>query len=189
MILQKEYSLKISLPNKQVQIFFKQYTAYECMEYIQTARKEGFNVLIWAFEFINSCKSDKPWYRKNNLTKKEFSKIKNLEWLVKIILDSLFDRTGKAKWDGEWIPESASLIALSEKIGIDPMEILKKYTYDQIDWLYEWLEYYWNMQSEEGQKRNEQKKIIKQIEEAGKDWEKELQERLDKLWEWNRKNT
>lgn len=74
-----------------------------------------------------------------------------------------------------WVPYSAILAIISEKLHIDPLAFQERYTFEQMTFMLEWIEYWANAKTEEWQKKNKEKY------ETDQNYDSMLLERLSKV--------
>lgn len=63
------------------------------------------------------------------------------------------------------VPPSSFIVFVAEKLNIDPLSMIEKYTPEAINFLAEGIEWNINAQTKEGQMRNERKLHAKQLQE------------------------
>jgi len=138
---------------------FNQASAYDTLKFLKEQEKESFNMIVWVINFLSE---------KNPLKKKEKNIIiQNIVTIIDNIKSTYFkwafNRTeeDKKNIDQYWLPMNAYIMILSEKMNIDPLILLKRYTFEQLTYFTEWIIYNMNEQSEDWQKRNRQKQIQK----------------------------
>jgi hypothetical protein len=178
-LLRKDYELEISIWNKKKVFMYQQATAYETLEFIELASKENFNVLEWVYDFLNNvCKVKKIPFT-NNISRKEYMKyVKNFDKIFRVIKDTYFKWAfGKEETEQETLFESY-IAFMSKELNIDPLRLLKEYTFEQLTTISDGVIYNINMQTEEGQKAN--KKIMNKRKIEKQDPE-ELKKAFDKL--------
>lgn len=155
---------------------YKQFSLYECIEFSYLLKQEGFKLEDWLYEYLK----DKIELKKTDLLKIDLNKF------MDILFDTAFRwffAKKKSSWDT--MPYEAYIMFLSEKFNLDPDEVLKKYTPEQINFYIEWIIYNLNEQTKEWQKKNKIRAKMKELkQESNEEKEKEdlkaLLERMDK---------
>lgn len=138
---------------------FNQASAYDTLEFLKEQEKESFNMIVWVINFLSEQtplkKKEKNIIIQNIVTIIDNIKSTYFKWA--------FNRTeeDKKNIDQYWLPMNAYIMILSEKMNIDPLILLKRYTFEQLTYFTEWIIYNMNEQSEDWQKRNRQKQIQK----------------------------
>lgn len=167
--LKKDYTLHIKLEldnfgNKEVinkKLEYSQATILETNSELDAIDSKGMDIYFLDFLKNNSDVTEE------DLTLMSFS-----EWfidnLLKTFLSTRFkgvisqsslewkNDTGELKPKGG-VPFSAMLTLLSEKLSIDPLSFQERYTFEQMHFLMEGIEYWVNAQTEEWQKKNKAK--------------------------------
>lgn len=73
---------------------------------------------------------------------------------------------------------------MAEKLSIDPLSLLERYTFEQIAELAKGIVWNLNSQTEEGKRKNEAEKIRKKIGESDRD---AIRETVDRLANYHKK--
>ena len=193
MKIRREYALTVRMWKKTRVFSYMQATAYETLCFMEQLKEDDFNLIVWIFEFLNNtCATKREFLRKNNISTKEFSKYavdfqKIFETIQKTRFYGAFvPPTIESEEEDESMPFDAYLTLLSEKLQIDPLAILEKYTFEQINELWKGIIYVINMQTEEWRKKNERLKLAEKMQYIDKE---KIAEQLEKLEEWKKKNT
>ncbi len=193
MQLQREYNLTIKMGKKSRSFVFLQATAYQTIQFIEESKQEGFSPVLWCYTFLNEqCKSPKRFFTRKNVTLREFRKFwedfvkifdiitkKWLFWSFEEKKDTDTPEKPEDVEDTAEMPFDAYLAMLSERFSIDPLEMLKKYTFEQIRELGKGMVYLMNMQTEEWRKKNEVDAIREKMKGVDKDVLKKQFERLN----------
>lgn len=169
--LQQKYELKINIKRKvlfftktkTILLKYKEANILEVIEFIQSDKK----IIEYFSEFIlnnsNATKKDlwqillsfeKIWEHLNNTFLIWINNNNNTN--NSVILNN------EEKWSNWWFNSYITL--LSEKLNIDPIYILNKYTLRQLNYLTEWIIYNINEQTEKWKKENRMNSTKKQRE-------------------------
>ena len=155
-LLRKEYEVEILGQT----LKYNQATVYECIDFSYTIQQEWFKLEDWIYEFLN----DKIKLQKTDLLKVDLSKF------IDMLYSSLF------KWffvkstsSGKSIPYASYVVFLSEKLHIDPNNILNTYTPEQLSFYTDWIIYNINEQTKEWRNKNKINQDIKNTSQSDKD--------------------
>lgn len=198
MQIRRKYQLVLKIWNKEQIFNFFQATAYETMEFMEDVKENDFSPIMWLFNFLNDkCITDKWLFSRKNINFKEFKKFApDFERLFEIITDKYFfksfieeeknetEESEEAEEKNESMPFDSYLVLLAWKISLDPLEILKKYTFEQISDLWKWLVYVLNMSSEEWRKKNQKMQVWEKIKKV---WKEAIDEAIAKLTSYHHK--
>lgn len=195
MQIQREYNLTVKMGKKSRSFVFLQATAYQTIQFIEETKQDGFSPVLWCFSFLNEqCKSPKRFFTRKNVTLREFRKfwtdfvkifdIITKKWLFWAFEEKKDTKTPSEEEDTAEMPFDAYLVMLSEKLCLDPLEILKTYTFEQIRELGKGMVYLMNMQTEEGRKKNEVDAIREKMKWVDKD---ALKKQIEMLNSYHRK--
>jgi len=165
---QKEFELKINIKKKIlffnktkiILLKYKEASVLEVIEFLQLEKQ----IIEYFSDFIlknsNATKKDlwkiilnfdKIWEKINNT----FLKFENKNTIKKT-------NNSKNSETISWF--NSYLVILSEKLNIDPLELLKKYTLRQFNYLTEWIIYNANDKTKEWKQKNRMDDIQKQRE-------------------------
>lgn len=166
----RENELTIKTPWKVIKLYYRQATAYECLEFQEKMRDEEFNIVAWLYDFINTHAQRSLFsriFRRKALSKKDFRHIANeLDKVARKVIYSRFkwgfdENAKKTEWEedeeGTELTTNAYIYMVWEVTHGDPFKALKKYTFEQINDLVEWFTYYNNLKTEEWRKANTMK--------------------------------
>lgn len=134
--------------NKVIKLKFKQATVMEAIDFGETIKGNMFNIVIWLLDFITKH-SDKKITKKD----KQYIMVKwgdILDLIKKYYL--WFDKKNETK--GENPPFSSYITILSEKTWLHPLALMENYTFEQLEWITEWLVWNANETSKEWQRKN-----------------------------------
>ena len=171
--IRKEYELPIIFEEKflffhrykTINLRYKQATILEYIEFIQETKKNEINYFKW---FLEKHWVDKK-YLKNlkNIYQELWRKIEQsyLKWYIN--KSKIKTETRKIK-ESEQIPFNATLIHLSKELKIDPLEIMKKYTLEQLNYLSEWILYIYDNNKAKTSRKTNRKKQIENLPETEK---------------------
>jgi len=163
-LIKKEFQIEIEWNI----ITYPQLSYYECLEFDIETDWDSEKIKEWMYQLLNK-------YSNWKLNKESFFKL-DLVKLWEVLVDSAFkwyfykqkkeksfDEKAKEKLDRK-IPWSWWIIWFSERFHLDPTEILKKYTPEQLTEYQSWIYYINNELTEEGKKRNDKDNLRKQEE-------------------------
>lgn len=191
MQLKRYYELTINFGKKSRILRFKQATAYETLKFLEQVKDDDFNAVLWCFDFLNNeCIAQNKFPFVKNVSKREFMKyLPEFEKIFSIILDKRFKWSfeSEQKQDEEQedeMPFNAYLVLLSEKLNVDPLTLLKNYTFEQIGELSKGMVYVLNMQTEEWRAKNKRQAIAEKMKKVDKE---KLNEAFNKLISYHKK--
>lgn len=170
-LLRKTYQLEVLWQT----CTYEQFSMYECLEFSYMIQKKDFKIEDWIYNFLKDKIEIKPTDLINI----------DLDKLMKVLLDTAFKGFfSDKKEQKDWMPFEAYIMFLSEKFSLNPDDLLKKYTPEQINYYTEWIIYNLNEQTEEWQKRNRINREMKEYknsidEEKEKEELKELLKKMD----------
>jgi len=166
--IRKKYELKINIKrkilffnkSKVILLKYKEASIIEIIDFLKSEKQ----IIEYFSDFILS---------NSNATEKDLWEIlKNFDIIWKQLNNTFLkwlDNTKKEKiwWtsikqDNWWF--NAYIVLLSEKLNIDPMKILTKYTLNQLNYFTEWIIYNINEQTEQWKAKNRMNNIKKQRE-------------------------
>ena len=154
-ILRKDFELPIKIKEKHI-LKYKQASMYECIEFSYEINQEWFNINERILKFLN-----KNWVK---IKKTELVFI-DLQKLIDVIFDTRYRGFfWKDKKESNY-PLEAYFQFLGQKLSLDPLSVIKKYTPEQIKYLVDWIIYNINEQSKEWQRKNKIRAKFKKMEE------------------------
>jgi len=181
-LLQKEITLPIDLGDEIKFFKYKQYTIEQTLEFNYAEKNEE----QWLFDFLNNHAENDA----DKLSKEEFEKLPVKELYKKVVgwlCRGFYDFNRKEEVDkGESYPVWAYIAFICNELAIEPLHLVKNYTFEQLNYLTEWIVWNKNEQTEEWQKRNKKKKTQKEIDEMDKD---ALNKKLEELRNKHKKDT
>lgn len=172
-LLRKTYQLEVLWQT----CTYEQFSMYECLEFSYMIQQKDFKIEDWIYNFLKDKIEIKPTDLINI----------DLDKFMKVLFDTAFKGFFSDKKDKkeakDWMPFEAYIMFLAEKFSLNPDDLVKKYTPEQINYYTEWIIYNLNEQTEEGQKRNKINKEMKEYKNSiDEDKEKEeLKELLKKM--------
>lgn len=153
----KKYIEMIKTQYGLVMLEFKQATIEETMEFLNNGFDEQW---LEDILFKNSIVVKKKWrYSKKKLLK-ELEK--GLEQILKIVVEKRFVfKKGKSWW---WRQQlfSGLVQLVCNNYWIKPKELLEEYTWEQFEWMIDWVIFNLNEQTKEWQRLNDVK-LRKQV--------------------------
>ncbi len=160
-LIRKEYDLVLKFWKKEIIFKYEEATAYEVLKFIQEMKKENFSLIEWLYDFLND---------KTKLSKKEFAKtLTSFENVFTAVQNSyffnVFNKKKSLRQTRDKMPFNAYICAVSEYCKIDPLTLIKKYTFRQLEYFAEWVVYNLNSKTKEGVKRNRMNSRVKNIKE------------------------
>lgn len=155
-LLSKSYEINLLIQKrflfipytKKILLKFWEARFIETIEFIETIKWDWTNIVVWLLRFVNNHSIKKP-------TKKDKQYIMMYaDKILPKIKDTFFEWCFSWKESKEESPMSSYITILSEKLNIDPLELMNKYTMRQIEFLTEWLVWNANAWSKEWERKN-----------------------------------
>lgn len=164
-LLQKEITLPIEIGDDIKFFKYKQYTIEETLEFEYSEQDKE----KWLFEFLNNHAETED----DKLSKKIFNQLpfkqlykRVVWWLCKGFYD--FDRKGEVD-NGDSYPVGAYVTFICNELSIEPLNLIQDYTFEQLNYLTEWIVWNKNEQTEEWHKRNKKKRTQQEIDNMDKE--------------------
>lgn len=183
--VRKEYSLDIKIKNKirfwytskTINIRYKQACLSEVMEFVANTKSDTVSITSRAIKFIVEHSHKKESKRCSESDAMYAIMGWALDKIYKTYFHWVFSENNKTV-DVKRSPESSGIVALAERLNIDPHTMINEYTSEMIDYYSEGVIRNLNEQSKKGQSRNQKIKAEKGISDADK---KELDSLFDQL--------
>lgn len=178
-LIPKKYKISLIIDKKilfyryerKIELRFEEAKMRDVFDYMESIEWDRENVIIWLLDFVEK-------YSVTKLKKSDREYIMQypdriLPTIRETYFEWCFSERKEWSWDTIQAPYTSYLMALSEKIWLDPITILKSYTSKQLSSITDWAVWNANEATKEWQQKNKLQSIKRKAEQrTPEEWEK-----------------